>query len=48
MQVENVRVVLSIIASIYYENPDESLLLVGITGTNGKTTVSNIAKCLLK
>lgn len=34
--------VLSSIASNFYGNPSESLLTVGVTGTNGKTTVSQL------
>ncbi|MFN2261993.1 MAG: UDP-N-acetylmuramoyl-L-alanyl-D-glutamate--2,6-diaminopimelate ligase [Psychroflexus sp.] len=36
------REALAIMASNYYENPSENLKLVGITGTNGKTTVSSL------
>ena len=33
---------LGIIASNFYENPSEKLKLVGVTGTNGKTTVATL------
>ncbi|MGO4913162.1 UDP-N-acetylmuramoyl-L-alanyl-D-glutamate--2,6-diaminopimelate ligase [Leeuwenhoekiella sp. W20_SRS_FM14] len=33
---------LAIIASNYYNNPSENLKLVGITGTNGKTTIATL------
>lgn len=33
---------LGIIASNYYDNPSEKLKLVGITGTNGKTTTATL------
>ena len=33
---------LSIIAANFFDNPSEKLKLVGITGTNGKTTVSTL------
>ena len=33
---------LSVIASNYYDNPSESLKLIGITGTNGKTTSASL------
>jgi UDP-N-acetylmuramoyl-L-alanyl-D-glutamate--2,6-diaminopimelate ligase len=33
---------LSIIASNFYENPSEKLKLVGVTGTNGKTTTTTL------
>lgn len=36
--VENSSVALGLIASAFYDHPSEKLKLVGITGTNGKTT----------
>ena len=38
VQVESSRYALAIIAANFYDNPSEKLTLVGITGTNGKTT----------
>lgn len=38
IQVDDSHLALSIIASNFYGNPSESLKLIGITGTNGKTT----------
>ena len=38
IKVESSRHALAIIAANYYDNPSEKLTLVGITGTNGKTT----------
>tara|TARA_B100000575_G_scaffold85615_1_gene67662 strand:- start:2035 stop:3483 length:1449 start_codon:yes stop_codon:yes gene_type:complete len=38
----NTRKSLSIIASNFYENPSKKIKLVGITGTNGKTTIATI------
>lgn len=38
VQVESSRHALAIIAANFYDNPSEKLTLVGITGTNGKTT----------
>lgn len=40
--VNNVTITLGIISSIYYNNPSNSLKLIGITGTNGKTTVATL------
>ncbi|MBB5639351.1 UDP-N-acetylmuramoyl-L-alanyl-D-glutamate--2,6-diaminopimelate ligase [Pedobacter cryoconitis] len=40
--VENTSVALGIMASNFYGNPSSSLKLVGITGTNGKTTIATI------
>ncbi len=42
VQVENTSVVLAQIASAWYGNPSEKLNLVGITGTNGKTTIATL------
>jgi UDP-N-acetylmuramoyl-L-alanyl-D-glutamate--2,6-diaminopimelate ligase len=39
IQVENSQKALGICASNYYGNPSHKLKLVGITGTNGKTTI---------
>ena len=38
VHVESSRHALAIIAANFYDNPSEKLTLVGITGTNGKTT----------
>ena len=42
LQVASDRSALAALAATYYGNPSEELLLVGITGTNGKTTTSYI------
>lgn len=42
VQVENSAVALALIASEWYGNPSEQLQLVGVTGTNGKTTVATL------
>ncbi len=42
VQVTNASAALSVMASNYYGNPSKQLKLVGITGTNGKTTVSSL------
>lgn len=39
---------LAIMASNYYGNPSENLKLIGITGTNGKTTVATLLYELFK
>jgi len=38
VQVKDAALSLGLIASAFYENPSQSLKLIGITGTNGKTT----------
>ena len=42
IQVENSQKALAFMAANYYENPSENLKLVGITGTNGKTTIATL------
>lgn len=42
VQVENSAVALGIIASNFYGNPSENIKLIGITGTNGKTTIATL------
>ncbi len=40
--VPDTRKALAIMASLWYGNPSSDLLLVGVTGTNGKTTVATL------
>jgi UDP-N-acetylmuramoyl-L-alanyl-D-glutamate--2,6-diaminopimelate ligase len=47
VQVADARRALARVAQRFYKFPDKSLDLVGITGTNGKTTVASLAKHLL-
>jgi UDP-N-acetylmuramoyl-L-alanyl-D-glutamate--2,6-diaminopimelate ligase len=42
IQVENANVALGIMAANFYGNPSTKLKLVGITGTNGKTTIATL------
>lgn len=44
----NVASIESQLAAAYYENPSQKLLMVGITGTNGKTTTSFVVRNLLE
>ena len=39
---------LAYMAANYYEHPSENLKLVGVTGTNGKTTVTSLLYQLFK
>ena len=48
IKVDDSQKSLAIMASNYYENPSENLKLIGITGTNGKTTVSTLLYELFK
>jgi UDP-N-acetylmuramoyl-L-alanyl-D-glutamate--2,6-diaminopimelate ligase len=47
IQVTDARRTLALVAQRYFNFPDKSLDLVGVTGTNGKTTVTSIIKHLL-
>ncbi|MBC70848.1 MAG: UDP-N-acetylmuramoyl-L-alanyl-D-glutamate--2,6-diaminopimelate ligase [Muricauda sp.] len=48
LQVDNCNSALAVIASNYYDNPSKNLKLVGVTGTNGKTTVTTLLYHLFK
>lgn len=42
IQVENTKKALSIVSSNFYGEPSKKLKLIGITGTNGKTTIATL------
>jgi len=48
IHVNNSRKALGLMASRLYGNPSLHLKMVGVTGTNGKTTVTHLAKSLLE
>ena len=48
IQVKNSRKALACISNNFYQRPSEHLTLIGITGTNGKTTTSYILKSILE
>jgi len=48
IQVEDVRLAMAQISQRFYDYPDKKLHLIGVTGTNGKTTVVSLAQYLLK
>lgn len=45
---ENTRVLIAYAAANYYSHADKKLKLIGVTGTNGKTTVTHIIKQILE
>lgn len=47
LEVENPREVLADVARRFYDKPDQRIELIGVTGTNGKSTVTHILKHLL-
>ena len=46
--VNDSSVALAVMASNYFENPSSNLKLVGVTGTNGKTTIATLLYQLFK
>lgn len=48
IKVENSQKALAVMASNFYGNPSENLKLIGITGTNGKTTIATLLYELFK
>lgn len=48
IEVSDSRKALALISSAFYGHPSKSLSLVGITGTNGKTTTSFITKSIIE
>ncbi|MDO4541888.1 MAG: UDP-N-acetylmuramoyl-L-alanyl-D-glutamate--2,6-diaminopimelate ligase [Bacillota bacterium] len=47
LKVENARLALAKIAEAYYRYPGKELRILGITGTNGKTTTTHLLKEIL-
>ncbi|WP_194526176.1 UDP-N-acetylmuramoyl-L-alanyl-D-glutamate--2,6-diaminopimelate ligase [Zobellia roscoffensis] len=48
VEVKDGNTALAMMASNFYGNPSKNLKLVGVTGTNGKTTISSLLYQLLK
>ncbi|MFL0353934.1 UDP-N-acetylmuramoyl-L-alanyl-D-glutamate--2,6-diaminopimelate ligase [Xanthomarina sp. GH4-25] len=48
VEVDSASRALAIMASNFYKNPSENLKLVGVTGTNGKTTIASLLYQLFK
>ena len=48
IQVADANIALAIMASNFYDNPSAKIPLVGVTGTNGKTTIASLLYQLFK
>ncbi len=48
IKVNDANVALAIMASNFYDNPSSNIPLVGVTGTNGKTTIASLLYQLFK
>ncbi|WP_320815329.1 UDP-N-acetylmuramoyl-L-alanyl-D-glutamate--2,6-diaminopimelate ligase [Flavobacterium sp.] len=48
VQVNNTNVALAFMAANFYENPSQKIKLVGVTGTNGKTTIASLLYQMFK
>ncbi|MCL7753663.1 UDP-N-acetylmuramoyl-L-alanyl-D-glutamate--2,6-diaminopimelate ligase [Polaribacter sp. Z022] len=48
VEVADANIALAIMASNFYDNPSEKLSLIGVTGTNGKTTIASLLYQLFK
>ncbi|MEW6101419.1 MAG: UDP-N-acetylmuramoyl-L-alanyl-D-glutamate--2,6-diaminopimelate ligase [Candidatus Omnitrophota bacterium] len=48
IQVKDVRLALAKLAAQYYREPSREIKVVGVTGTNGKTTVTYLLEAILK
>lgn len=48
LQVSDSRKALALLTCEFYENPSQSMLMIGVTGTSGKTTTTYILESILK
>ena len=48
VMVENTSRAISLLASRFYDYPSKRMTMIGVTGTNGKTSVSGIIQAILQ
>lgn len=48
IKVPDTRIALAQVSACFYQHPSEKLKVIGITGTNGKTTISYLLESILK
>lgn len=48
IRVSNIRKLMAAVSGIFYNDPSSKLKLVGVTGTNGKTTTAYLTKYLIE
>ncbi len=48
VKVKDTRLAIAQLSSEFYGNPSEQLKIIGVTGTNGKTTITYILEAILK
>lgn len=46
--IENSRIAIAEMACKYYDNPSKKFKLIGVTGTNGKTTITYLIKSIIE
>lgn len=46
--VENTRRIYPQICAVFFERPDDKMKIIGVTGTNGKTTITTVIKQVLE
>jgi UDP-N-acetylmuramoyl-L-alanyl-D-glutamate--2,6-diaminopimelate ligase len=48
IRVENSRQALAYLAAAFYDNPAQKMVMIGVTGTDGKTTTANLIYSILQ
>lgn len=48
IRVDNIRIAMAVVARAFYDFPDQDLTLIGVTGTNGKTTTTFLIRQILE